>query len=35
MVYADLESVLVPQDNSKENPKETYWIKYQKYVNLY
>ena len=32
MVYADLESVLVPQDNSKENPKETYWIKYQKYV---
>ena len=32
MIYADLESILVPEDNSKENPKDTYLIKYQKHV---
>ena len=25
MIYADLESILVPEDNSKENPKTLTW----------
>ena len=32
MIYADLESILVPEDNGKQNPNESYTIKYQKHV---
>ena len=32
MMYADLESILVPEDNGKQNPNESYTNKYQKYV---
>ena len=31
-MYADLESILVPEDNGKQNPNESYTNKYQKYV---
>ena len=32
MIYADFESVLVPEDNGKENPNESCTNKYQKHV---
>ena len=32
MIYADFESILVPQDNGKKNLKEPYANKYQKHV---
>ena len=33
MTYADFESILVPEDNRKQNPDESYMKKYQKYVS--
>ena len=32
MIYGDFEIVLVPEDNGKQNPNESYTIKYQKHV---
>ena len=32
MIYADFESILVPEDNEKQNPNESYTKKYQKHV---
>ena len=32
MIYADFESTLVPEDNGKKNPNESYTNKYQKHV---
>ena len=32
MIYADFESILVPEDNGKQNLNESYTNKYQKYV---
>ena len=32
MIYADFESILVPEDNGKQNPNEPYTNKYQKHV---
>ena len=32
MIYADFESILVPYDNGKKNPNESYTEKYQKHV---
>ena len=32
MIYADFESILVPKDNGKQNPDESYANKYQKQV---
>ena len=32
MIYADFESILVPEDNKKENSNESYTKKYQKHV---
>ena len=32
MIYADFESILVPEDNRKQNPNQSYTIKYQKHV---
>ena len=32
MVYADFESILVPEDNGKQNPEESYTKKDQKHV---
>ena len=32
MIYADFESILVPEDNGKQNPNESYINKYQNYV---
>ena len=32
MIYADFESILVPQDNGKQNPNESYTNKYHKHV---
>ena len=32
MVYADFESILVPEDNVKQNPNDSYTCKYQKHV---
>ena len=32
MIYADFESILVPENNGKENPNESYTKKYQKPV---
>ena len=32
MIYADFESILVPEDNVKQNPNESYGRKYQKHV---
>ena len=32
MIYADFESILVPEDNGKQNPEESYTNKYQKHV---
>ena len=32
MIYADFESILVPEYNRKQNPNEPYTNKYQKHV---
>ena len=32
MIYADFESILVPKDNGKQNPDESYRKIYQKHV---
>ena len=32
MIYAHFESILVPEDNKKQSPNESYTNKYQKYV---
>ena len=32
MIYADFESILVPEDNGKQNPNESCTNKYQKHV---
>ena len=32
MIYADFESILVPEDNGKQNQNECYIKKYQKHV---
>ena len=32
IIYADFESILVPEDNRKQNPKESYTNKYQKHM---
>ena len=32
MIYGDIESILVSEDNGKQNPEESYTSKYQKYV---
>ena len=32
MIYGDFESILVPEDNGKQNPNESYTKKYQKHV---
>ena len=32
MIYADFESILVPEKNGKQNPTESYTNKYQKHV---
>ena len=32
MIYADFKSTLVPEDNGKQSPKESYTNKYEKYV---
>ena len=32
MIYADLEIILVPEDNVKQNPDQTYTNKYRKHV---
>ena len=32
MTYADFESILVPEDNRKQNLNESYTSKYQKHV---
>ena len=32
MIYANLESILVPEDNGKQNPDESYTTKYQNMV---
>ena len=33
MIYADFESILVPEDNGKQNPNESYTNKYEKHVD--
>ena len=33
IIYADFESILVPKDNVKHNPDESYTKKYQKHVS--
>ena len=32
MIYAHFESILMPEDNGKQNPNESYTNKYQKHV---
>ena len=32
MIYLDFESIVVPEDNGKQNPNESYTNKYQKHV---
>ena len=32
MTYADFESILVPEDNQKQNPENSYMNKYQKHI---
>ena len=32
MIYVDFESILVPEDNEKQNPNESYTNKYHKHV---
>ena len=31
MIYGDFESILIPEDNGKQNPEEPYTNKYQKH----
>ena len=31
-IYADFQSILVPEDNIKQNPEESYINKYQKHL---
>ena len=31
IIYADFKSMLVPEDNGKQNPEESYTNKYQKH----
>ena len=33
MIYADFENILVPENNEKQNPKESYTSKYQKHID--
>ena len=33
MIYADFESILVPEDHEKQNPKEFYTNEYQKHIS--
>ena len=33
MIYADFESILVTENNEKQNPDESYTNKYQNYVD--
>ena len=32
IIYADFESILVPEDNGKQNPEEPYTNKYKKHI---
>ena len=32
MIYADFESIVVPEDNGKQNPEVSYTNKYKKHV---
>ena len=32
MIYVDFESILVPEDNGKQNPNESYINKYKKHI---
>ena len=32
MIYADFESIIVPEENGKQNPNESYTSKYQKHI---
>ena len=32
IIYADFESILVPEDNGKQHPEEPYTNKYQKHI---
>ena len=32
IIYADFESILVPENNGKQKPEESYTNKYQKYI---
>ena len=32
IIHADFESILMPEDNGKQNPEESYTNKYQKHV---
>ena len=32
IIYADFESILVPEDNGKQNPEESYTNKYKKHI---
>ena len=32
IIYSDFKSILVPGDNGKQNPKESYTKKYQKHI---
>ena len=32
IIYADFESILVPENSQKQNPEEHYTNKYQKYI---
>ena len=34
MIYAYFESILVPENNEKQNPDDSYSNKYQKYENM-
>ena len=32
IIYADFESILMPEDNEKQNPEDSYASKYQKHI---
>ena len=32
MIYADFETILIPEDNGKQNAEESYTTKYQKHA---
>ena len=32
MIYADFEGILLPKDNGKQNPNESFLNKYQKHL---